>query len=77
MAMDFKKLAKMVDGNIILDVEHATDKALRVNYDPSDQEAFFMIAPEKFKTETDLCAIINAKAQIKLQSKKSTPFGNK
>ena len=75
--MNFKKLAQMVDGNIILDVNHATDKELRVNYDPSDQESFFLIAPEKFKNEADLAAIINAKAQIKLQTKKSTPFGNK
>lgn len=75
--MNFKKLADMVDGNIILDVDHATVKELRVNYDPSDQESFFLIAPEKFKTEADLAAIINAKALIKLQTKKSTPFGNK
>ena len=70
--MDFKKLAKMVDGNIILDVNHASEKELKVFYDPSDQESFFLIAPEKFKKIEDLTAIINAKAQIKLQTKKNS-----
>lgn len=70
--MDFKKLSKMVDGNIILDVEHATEKELKVYFDPSDQESFFLIAPEKFKKIEDLTAIINAKAQIKLQTKKNS-----
>jgi hypothetical protein len=71
--MDFKMLADMVDGDIILDVNHATDKELKVFYDPGDLEAFFLIAPEKFKKIEDLAAIINAKAEIKLQTKRNAP----
>ena len=74
--MNFKKLASLVDASIILDVNHATMKELKVYYDPSDEKEFFVIAPEKFKVMTDLAAIINAKSQIKLQSKKTPPRGS-
>lgn len=75
--MDFKKLRELVEANIYLDLKTASLKELRVNYDPGDDNAWFVIAPEKFMKIEDLAAIINAKAQIKLHSKTTTPFGNK
>lgn len=75
--MDFKKVRSHVDTTIILDMERASVKELKVYYDPSDETAMFVIVPEKYPKEEDLAAIINAKAQVKLQAKKNTSFGNK
>lgn len=75
--MNFKKVRQLVDRTVFLDLDQASMQELRVNYDTADDTAWFIIAPEKFKIEEDLAAIINAKAQIKLQSKSTTPFGNK
>ncbi|HVZ67347.1 MAG TPA: hypothetical protein VG917_03725 [Patescibacteria group bacterium] len=72
--MDFTRLSELVDGNIILDTNHATMEELKVFYDPSDETCFFLIAPKKFGREEDLAAIINAKASIKLQTKKASEF---
>ena len=67
--MNFKKLRELVDSNIYLDLDGASDKLLRVNYDPGDDECWFDIIPSKFEDERALAAIINAKSQIKLASK--------
>ncbi len=75
--MDFKKLRECVDAKVYLDLDTATQDNLRVNYDQMEDDSWFVIIPSKYKREEDLAAIINAKAQIKLQSKDSAPFRSK
>ena len=75
--MNFKKVRELVDATVFLDIKHADDQELRVNYLPGDDDCWFEIMPEKYKREEDLAAIINAKAQLKLQSRSNSPFGNR
>ncbi len=77
--MNFKKIRQLVNKNVYLDLEHASEDELRVNYDPADTEdtSWFVIIPKKYKIESDLAAIINAKAEIKLQAKSHSAFGVK
>ncbi|HVZ11470.1 MAG TPA: hypothetical protein VG965_00400 [Patescibacteria group bacterium] len=75
--MNFTKIRKLVNNSIYLDLKTADVHKLRVNYDTNDENAWFDISPEKFGKEEDLAAIINAKAEIKRQSKAGSAFGNK
>lgn len=69
--MNYKKLRELVSAEFYLDIEHAKEHELRVNYDPGDDTCWYTIDPQKFQKEEVLAAIINAKSQIKLASKPS------
>lgn len=71
--MDFNKVKEFVDNkNIVLDIEHANEHELRVNYKPGDDNCWIEFTPEKYNSEEELAAVINTGVERILHGKIKT-----
>jgi len=71
--MDFNKVKTLVDNkNVVLDIEHADEHELRVNFKPKDDNCWIEFTPELYKSEEELVAVINTDIERKLYGKINT-----
>ncbi len=74
--MNFKKVKELVDNkNIVLDIDHADEHELRVNYKPGDYNCWIDFTPEKYKSEGDLATVINTEVERILYGRIKTDLG--
>lgn len=75
--MNFQKIMKLVNNNVILDLESADEHELRFNYKDGNDDTWMEVMPERYSSEEEVVAVINTEVERKKYGKIKTNLDDK